>query len=451
MTYSNEKKILNEPKGSIDINNSSNSGELTKASNKSWVIWGAAVAFYLYEYILRVSPSVMTDSLMLHFSVNATALGVLSSFYYYAYVPLQIPGGVIVDWLGARKVVTISALLCVVGTIIFATSESLFLAQIGRLLIGAGSACAFISCLKISAEWFPVSMFAMLAGVCQAMGTVGGTFGGRPFAMLVNAIGWQEALILAAAVGLGIMAAAWLLIRDKPTPPLSDKSSESPTLMEGLKVVVSNPQSWLIGAYGGLMYMPISAFAELWAVPFYKELYGIDNELASTISIMMFIGIAVGCPIGAWISDTIKSRTKVMAGSALLTMLMFMLVVYVPMSIGFMVVTLFITGVTCGGQIMYFPANKEINPSYVSGTTAGFTNCLVMVSGIIFQPLLGRVLDLAWNGDLKADGTPYYSVSDYQQALLSVPLCLLAAWLILLFVRDTYPKNANFKIKAGVK
>jgi sugar phosphate permease len=276
------------------------------------------------------------------------------------------------------------------------------------------------------------------------MGTVGGTFGGRPFAMLVNYVGWQEALLILAAVGMVIMTICWSFIRDKQKPSLISNSNDTdnePTLIDGLKVVISNPQSWLIGIYGGLMYMPISAFAELWAVPFYKELYGINNELAATISIMMFVGIALGCPIGAWISDCIKSRTRVMAGSALLTMLMFLVVIYVPMSIGMMLFTLFMAGGFCGGQIMYFPANKEINPPHVSGTTAGFTNCLVMVSGIIFQPLLGKVLDFAWDGALNSDGVPYYSVSDYQQALISVPACLITAWAILLFVKDTYPKQ----------
>ena len=74
-----------------------NSIDFSSFAVKAWMIFGTAAAFYLYEYVLRVSPSVMTHDLMLDFGVTSTALGVLVSFYYYSYVALQIPCGVIVD------------------------------------------------------------------------------------------------------------------------------------------------------------------------------------------------------------------------------------------------------------------------------------------------------------------------------------------------------------------
>ena len=61
----------------------------SKAGFKSWLIFGIATVFYLYELALRVSPSVMTDDLMVTFSATSTMLGVLVSFYYYAYTVLQ--------------------------------------------------------------------------------------------------------------------------------------------------------------------------------------------------------------------------------------------------------------------------------------------------------------------------------------------------------------------------
>src|SRR3989338_3198608 len=82
---------------------------------QSWIIWAMAALFYLYEYVLRVSPSVMTEGLTQSFGVTSTELGVLSSFYYYAYTILQVPCGVIVDKWGPRRVITFSSILCTVG------------------------------------------------------------------------------------------------------------------------------------------------------------------------------------------------------------------------------------------------------------------------------------------------------------------------------------------------
>ncbi len=422
------------------LNNQAKSATSFPPATVAWLIWGCAALFYLYEYILRVSPSVMTQELMRDFGVTSTALGVLASFYYYAYVPLQIPCGVIVDRLGTRRVITTSAILCTIGSYIFAESESLFVAQIARFMIGAGSACAYLSCMKVAADWFAPQKFALISGITMMMGTLGGTFGGRPFAVLVNTMGWRSSMLLAAAVGVGVVITSWLIIRDRPQASQTHDASTSNGLLDGLKAIATNPQSWLIGIYGGLMYVPISAFAELWGVPYLMKAHNINNEIASTASAMVFIGMALGSPLGAAFSNKIQSRLKVMSWSALLTLIVFAVVIYVPnipLSLTFGL--LFLAGLFCGGQILYFAAAKEITPPNYSATTIGFTNALVMVSGVIFQPLLGKILDLAWDGVTATDGTPIYSLNDYQQALTAVPCCLLVAWLVLKLVKETYP------------
>lgn len=412
----------------------------------AWVMWGCAALFYLYEYVLRVSSSVITEDLMRDFGVQATSLGVLVSFYYISYVPLQIPCGVIVDRFGVRPVVAFSAFLCAVGSLLFAYSNDLFIAQIARFLLGAGSACGYLSCTTVAANWFRPERFAVIAGLTMMMGTFGGMFGGKPFAMLANGVGWRQAMVISAIVGIGVMSAAWLIIRDRhPNKEKEDSSKtvHNTSLLHGLKVISRNPQTWLIGLYGGLMYVPISAFAELWGVPYLMKAHGINNETASFASAMVFLGMALGSPLGAVLSNILKSRVKVMSWSAITTMLTFSYVIYVPhLSLELTYGLLFAAGFLCGGQILYFAAAKEITPPQYSGTTIGFINALVMSSGIIFQPLLGIILDCVWDGVVNADGTAFYSLQDYQQALTTVPVCLLAAWILMLFVKETYEENA---------
>ncbi len=403
-----------------------------------WVVWGCAALFYLYEYILRVSPSVMTQDMALDFGATSTMIGVIASYYYYAYVPLQIPCGIIVDWLGARRVITFSAILCTVGSFMFSYATTVEAAKIARFLMGAGSACAYLSTMKVASVWLRPEQFAMIAGVTMMMGTLGGLFGGAPFAYLIESYGWREAMFILASCGISVILVCWFLIKDSASN--EPQSTESGGLLVGLKSVVRNPQSWLIGIYGGLMYVPISAFAELWGTPYLMRLYNISNEKASLSSAMVFVGMALGCPLFAAISDKIKSRIKVMSWAALLTIPPFMAVIYIPnIPLEITFALLFIAGLVCGGQILYFAAAKEINDPSYSGTTIGFTNAFVMVSGVIFQPLLGLIIDLAWDGLVNADGTPMYSIGDYQQAMVTIPICMVAAWIVMLFVKETFP------------
>jgi hypothetical protein len=44
-----------------------------KSAPYAWIIWSTAALFYLYEYVLRASPGVMTNELMHDFGVTSTA------------------------------------------------------------------------------------------------------------------------------------------------------------------------------------------------------------------------------------------------------------------------------------------------------------------------------------------------------------------------------------------
>ncbi|HLD95437.1 MAG TPA: MFS transporter [Alphaproteobacteria bacterium] len=408
---------------------------------QSWIIWAMAALFYLYEYVLRVSPSVMTEGLTQSFGVTSTELGVLSSFYYYAYTILQVPCGVIVDKWGPRRVITFSSILCTVGSFQFALSDTLLSAQIGRFLIGAGSACAFLSTLKVAADWFSVRYFVVAAGLTSMMGVLGGVFGARPFAILVNNVGWRSAMIYAAIFGIFVTVLVWFVIKDKKSNVTDLATVSSSSLTHGLKVIMKNPQSWLIAFYGCLMYLPISVFAELWGVPYLMQTFNVTNEVAATASIMIFLGMALGGPTAAWVSNKIQSRYRVMLYSALGSLTFFAGVMFLPsLSLEMIFGMLFFVGICKGGQILCFTCVKEINPSHISGTTIGFTNTVVMLSGVIFQPLLGMILDSVWSGNLSLSGIRIYTADDYFWAMLSIPIALSVNLVLIKFIKESYPK-----------
>ena len=77
-----------------------------------WTICLLAALFYCYDFLLRVTPSVMVHPLMAEYGVNATEIGLLSAFYYYAYTPLQLPSGAVTDKYNPRWVLSLSAPTC---------------------------------------------------------------------------------------------------------------------------------------------------------------------------------------------------------------------------------------------------------------------------------------------------------------------------------------------------
>ena len=97
----------------------------------AWLICGLGALYYAYEYLLRISPSVMEPSLRSHFNLSATGFGLLSALYYYAYVPMQLPVGVLMDRFGPRRLLTVACLICVIGTFMFSGTNIFVIAGFG--------------------------------------------------------------------------------------------------------------------------------------------------------------------------------------------------------------------------------------------------------------------------------------------------------------------------------
>src|SRR5258705_10372261 len=107
------------------------------APGRAWAAVALGGLFFAYAFVLRVSPSVMVEELMRDFAVGAAVLGNLSAFYFYTYAGLQIPVGLLMDRIGPRRLTAAAALLCAVGSLLFAISDTVALASVGRALIGA--------------------------------------------------------------------------------------------------------------------------------------------------------------------------------------------------------------------------------------------------------------------------------------------------------------------------
>ena len=124
----------------------------------------------------------MITELMRDFSVNAAILGNLSAVYFYAYAGMQLPVGILHDRYGPRRVLTGAAMLCALGSLLFAVAESLTAAYLGRLLMGAGAGFALVGTFKVASIWHPPRRFALLTGLAITFGMVGAIGAQAPLA-----------------------------------------------------------------------------------------------------------------------------------------------------------------------------------------------------------------------------------------------------------------------------
>lgn len=406
-----------------------------------WLMWGLGAIFYCYETLLQVSPSVMVSDLMKAFSANGAQLGLLAAVYFYSYSSVQIPVGILLDRFGPRRLLTTATLICGSGALIFSFAHVLFVAVIGRLLIGLGSAFAAVGCMHLCATWLPLRYFASLTGVMVTMGMLGAICGQAPVSFMVAHFGWRETLFIFGMVGIVLSLTIWCIVRDNKLYHQAESVDKSIKLFSGLKQILTNKQNLIVAAYGAFMFAPTTTFGGLWGVPYLMASYHLDRHLAATLVSLLFIGWVVGSPLFGLISDRIgKRKPSMILGSygALITLCVILFLPNLPLVL--LGSVLFGFGFFSSGFLPSFSIIREINPHKLNATSIGFMNTFNMLTGAILQPLVGLLLDLTWKGTM-SNGIREYSVSNFHAGLILLPIGLLIALIILPFIKETFCKQ----------
>ena len=376
----------------------------------------------------------MVSELMRDFAVGGAILGNLSAFYFYGYSLMQVPVGVLMDRFGPRRLLTMSALACTAGCLLFAVSGEVFSASLSRLVIGAGAAFGLVGAMTIAGQWFPASRFALLSGLAVMMGMVGGVFGQAPARLSVEALGWRETMMAFSAGGLVLAIAAWSFVRDRPVAGRLHQRS----IWRSLGVVVRNRQVWLNAVAGLGTTAPLLGFAGLWGVPYFEMRYEIDRAAAAGMTSMMLIGLATGSPIFGWLSDRMQRRRLPLIFGLLTCLVSFAAMVYAPeVPVSIATLLAFGCGFGAASQITCFAAARESSPGALSGSTLGITNGVVTSAGALFQPLIGKLLDVGWAGETQ-NGALVYDLAAYRYAFVAVTIGSIVGLLSALATRETY-------------
>src|SRR5690349_11365376 len=99
----------------------------TLARFRPYIICSLATIFYVYEFYLRVMPGAMTHELMQDFGIDARGLGIITALFYYGYVPMQVPVGLLYDRLGPRILLSLATLICALAALALGLTENLFI------------------------------------------------------------------------------------------------------------------------------------------------------------------------------------------------------------------------------------------------------------------------------------------------------------------------------------
>jgi MFS family permease len=369
------------------------------------------------------------------FEMSGAALGALAATYFYVYTLMQLPTGVLADTLGPRRVLTAGGGIAGLGAILFGLADTTAAAVAGRTLAGLGVSVAFVSLLKLNANWFHERHFATASGLSQVVGICGALAATAPLAWLITIVSWRSVFVAIGAVSLLLAALTWWLARDHPdrqpapstAPPAADR------WYVGLAEVLRNRATWPcfwanFGMSGSYM-----SFIGLWAVPFLASAYGMSPLAASRHVSVILIAFAISVFGIGLVSDRVGRRRPLILASSLLYCLFWVAWIAGLVGPGMTYAVCALMGFFATGFTLSWACAKEVNRPRYAGMAISVANTGGFLAAGVLQPLVGWLLD---RGSAAADG-----LTMFRPGLAALGAFALIGFAGALFMRETGCRN----------
>ena len=385
---------------------------------RAWFAFLIVACFFLYEFVARISPSLASDDIKVWFDINNAQFGTLSSLFFWIYAPMQLVVGLLLDKYGPRRFVLPAILILAVGVGLFSFSNNVILGGIGRFLCGLGASFAFVSGLYVVSHYFAPSRFALLSGAFNALGMLGTAIGAVWLTSVMAQADWRSVFYATSAAGFVLFALALFGFRDPKV-----EAQKPQALLQPLKTIAADGRIWWIALLGALFYMPINVFGGLWGQSELSADHGLDPVAAEIAVSMIYWGMAAGSISAGWVSDKFGHRKWILAIHAALATIAYSLAIFTPSeSELFIASMLFLGGFFCGGQMLTFAMAKESHAASMSGTAIAFINMIGISGALVFQPLVGYLIDS--------------SQGNFQVAMYTIPGCLIATMLMSMMLKE---------------
>jgi len=405
---------------------------------KGFVIWIICAIFFLYEFFLRTVLGTFQMSVMHDLNLSSFQFSLLSTtVFLLIYGIMQIPVGLIVDYIGLKKSLFMGAIICAIASIGFSYSDTFYASMLYRLLMGMGSSFGFI-CLLVSAhEWMPHRYSGLFIGLSAFVGTLGPMLAAGPLETLSENgnVGWRYLFLFLGIIGFALSGVIWLFVEN------NHLESEKYTILlrpenmrRRLFGLFSRSQPLYIVIFSACVYFSIEYLSENEGRSFLL-LKNCSPSFASYIITVSWLGYALGSPILGLLSDFFERRRIFLIFSAACGI--FAAAIITLSTNHFIVMgAFFLLGVSASGQGIAFALIAEQFKKKFVALAFGFNNAIGCIISSVAAPFMGWLLDYS-KKDCSAMLQDYY----FSFSIIIIFL-LIALTISFVFIVETYCKSA---------
>ena len=370
-----------------------------------WIAFACVGLAFFLNMFHRSSTGVLKGVLVPEFGLSATAFSNFGAMFFYPYVVMQMPSGILVDRYGPRYVLGVSTLVCAAGSVLFSMSGSYGMACLGRAVIGCSMGTVVVCNQKVCSHWFPEKRVATASAFVGAFANLGTMAAQVPLAVLVGAIGWRGTFGSVAGFAIGLSAVTLLFVRSTPEsiglPPVNtvlqakgDRKGSGVPLGQSFRSLFSNkyiyPLLFALSAQLGTYTL----FSGTWGVPYLEEVFSLSTIDASKYTSALAMGSMLFGILLPFVSDTIGNRKRLLMVTFGVSAVIWVTLTFFSSRLSpgtGLLLIMFVFGLSgCSTGYMYAMV-REINDPRTVGVSVGTCNMIAM-SSCIYMPIIAGVL-----------------------------------------------------------
>lgn len=375
-----------------------------------WTVCALLFAATTINYIDRQVIGLLKPTLAKEFGWDNTTFGTINGIFQFFYAFGLLAFGRIVDRVGSKIGYTISIIFWSLSAMAHALARNTLGFTIARSGLGIGEAGNFPSAIKAIAEWFPKKERALATGIFNSGANIGAVVAPIMVPLLLASYGWQMAFIVTGALGF-IWLAFWWFMYEIPSrkkglaKPEFDyiHSDEEAAAGVGGKVswgkLLAVRQTWAF-VFGKFLTDPIWWFFLFWLPGYFSDTFKLDLSKPGWPLVIVYSCTTVGSIGGGYLSGYLIKKGWPVYKARKTVMLIFAFcvvpVIFARYFTDMWIIVALISLAAAAHQAWsanIFTTASDMFPRRAVSSVVGIGGMAGSVGGIIFQPLVGWILD----------------------------------------------------------
>ena len=375
-------------------------------------VLGLLCAMYFINYIVRVNVSTAAAVFQPELHLTSTQVGLVFSAFAYPYLAFQVAGGWVADTFGARRALTVFAIVWSLATVLMGLAHSLPELILGRVLLGIGVSALPVATRAMS-NWTAAEDRGFAQGITHAFARLGNTITPPLVAWLILVVNWRGSFVVVGSVSFLWAIVWWWYFRDDPAEHASITARDLARLPKKREKSVVHvpfirlaarmtPVTLVYFCYGWTLW-----FFLAWIPQYFLHSYDLKLSSSALFASSVFLAGTCGDFLGGVASDRVFKRTgsrvkarrnmivfgflMSTAFTAPVLLVHNLTVVVLALSVAF-----FFAELTVGA---FWAIPMDIAPRY-SGFASGIMNSGSALAAIVSPLIGGMIVDRTGNWDL---------------------------------------------------